>query len=177
MSYLFFSQKLKSINLNFEQKKNELISAHEQKINDLISAHEQKKNDLISAHEQKKNDLISVHEQKINDLISVHERSKESDLTVIAYPWQEDEGDDGWIIDDRVIRIGYQFQLFIKGIPCFDSHKVVLEKLEKKQVNREKIEQALSRVMGILEAAASKNSAFMLKKPPEKESVGLKKFF
>jgi hypothetical protein len=98
-------------------------------------------------------------EEKLNTEI---QKAKDHELTVLAYPWKEEHGDDGWISDDRSVKVGYQYQLFIRGIPCFEPHKVVLEHLHKKQTNPKKVAQALEQSLTVIQAIASKHPAIQI---------------
>lgn len=44
-------------------------------------------------------------------------------FSVIIYPYKEESGADGLFSDDRRAEVGYKFQLFVNGIPCFEAHK------------------------------------------------------
>jgi hypothetical protein len=82
-----------------------------------------------------------------------------NELSVVAYPYQEERGDDGYVIDDREAEVGYKFQLFIRGIPCFDAHRVVVSKFSKSEVSTKKIKEAASDVMELLQTWAAKHPA------------------
>ena len=109
--------------------------------------------------------------EKTRDELKIRLNTKtENDLTVVAFPYKEEHGDDGWVSDDRVAKIGYQYQLFVKGIPCFEPHKVTLETLTKKEVSSEKIEQAIGQALRVIEAIASKHPAIQVVKEAAKVS-------
>lgn len=81
------------------------------------------------------------------------------ELSIVAYPYEEEIGNDGWVLDDRKAEVGYQFQLFLRGIPCFEPHRIVVKKFEKKEVSREKIKQAAGDVLQLLDTWATKHPA------------------
>jgi len=80
-------------------------------------------------------------------------------FSVITYPYKEDSGTDGLFSDDRRMEVGYKFQLFINGIPCFDAHKIPVETFEKKQVSPSKIEAASQTAIGIIQQMAQLHPA------------------
>ncbi|MBK6741265.1 MAG: hypothetical protein IPG64_27125 [Haliea sp.] len=82
--------------------------------------------------------VIANHEKEIG-------RLKESGLTLVTYPYKEEHGKDGVIFDERRVEIGYKYQLFVNGTPCFQPHIVATDTLTKKDINGERIEYALQR--------------------------------
>lgn len=82
------------------------------------------------------------------------------ELSIVAYPFEKVEGDDGWVVDDRLAEIGYQYQLFIKGIPCFTPHTVITKRVQKKEVNQEKLAGFRKDVESLLNTVASQHPAF-----------------
>ncbi|MBK6512486.1 MAG: hypothetical protein IPG06_25610 [Haliea sp.] len=69
--------------------------------------------------------VIANHEKEIG-------RLKESGLTLVTYPYKEEHGKDGVIFDERRVEIGYKYQLFVNGTPCFQPHIVATDTLTKK---------------------------------------------
>lgn len=72
-------------------------------------------------------------------------RIKESGLTLITYPYKEDHGKDGVIFDERRVEIGFKYQLFVNGTPCFQPHVVATDTLTKKEINADRVDRALQR--------------------------------
>lgn len=72
-------------------------------------------------------------------------------LSVVTYPYKEETGNDGFISDHRKVEIGYKYQLFIKGMPCFTAHKMPVETLERKQISPEKIEAATNAALTLID--------------------------
>lgn len=66
------------------------------------------------------------------------EKAKAFSLTV--RPYIRKIRDDGFLRKMNKIEIGYQYQLQINGIPCFDPHIVIEQHYEEKEVNQEVIE-------------------------------------
>lgn len=128
------------------------------------NAAESEKLNLVTRDFQNKiKDLESKYENSMAELLDKHKdeiKSVREELTIVTFPYQEESGDSGWINDDRVAEVGYKFQLFIRGIPCFNAHKVVIKRLESKEVNREKIREVAGEVKQLLETVAGMNPAF-----------------
>lgn len=80
-------------------------------------------------------------------------------FSVVTYPYKEMHGTDGIFSDDRKAEIGYKFQLFVNGIPCFDAHKIPTETIEKKEISLQKIEAATQSATRIIEHMASLHPA------------------
>ncbi len=70
-------------------------------------------------------------------------RIKESGLTLVTYPYKVEHGENGMIFDERRVEIGYKYQLFVNGAPCFQPHVVPTDTLTKKDINGERISNAL----------------------------------
>jgi hypothetical protein len=106
---------------------------------------------------------ISDREKKIHDSESAFreelELARRNGLSVTTYPYEEQMGDDGLITDDRRAEIGYKFQLFINGVPCFEAHKVPIQILHKKEVRVEKIQQVMETTVNLLENMAKMHPA------------------
>jgi hypothetical protein len=90
--------------------------------------------------------------------VAIDEARRE--LSIVAYPFENVEGDDGWVVDDRLAEIGYRYQLFIKGIPCFTPHTVITQRVQKKEVNPEKLAGFRKDVESLLNTVASQHPAF-----------------
>lgn len=106
----------------------------------------------------------SVREQ-MSEKISSYERELESfrknGLSVVTYPYKEEHGENGFFSDERRAEVGYKYQVFVAGVPCFEAHKVVIDVFSKKQVNVERIEQAMQQAFTLIETFASKHPAFV----------------
>lgn len=77
-------------------------------------------------------------------------RIKESGLTLVTYPYKEEHGENGMIFDERRVEIGYKYQLFVNGAPCFQPHIVPTDTLTKKDINGERIDYAIKRATEIV---------------------------
>ena len=88
------------------------------------------------------------------------ELARKSELSVVMFPYKEEHGEDGFFSDERRAEIGYKYQIFVAGVPCFDAHKVPIDVFSKKQVNPEKIQGALEIAFTLVESFAAKHPAF-----------------
>ena len=61
-------------------------------------------------------------------------------FSVIVRPFIRKIRDDGLFKKHNKLEVGYQYQLQINGIPCFDPHVVIEQHYEEKEVNQEVIE-------------------------------------
>lgn len=114
------------------------------------------------------NKKINYLNSEISRIRSTIEEKTTGELTVVTYPYEDQSGSDGFISDERRAEIGYKYQLFISGVPCFEPHKIPVKTLVKKEVNSEKIEKAINQTIILIEAIAAKNPAIQaLKSAPE----------
>ena len=118
------------------------------------------------------------HMKDISSKLAACERELETliakGITVVTYPYKEEHGEDGYFTDDRRAEIGYKFQLFVAGVPCFEAHKTPVEVLSRKDVNSERINKAIDHVIGLIQTFALQHPAFTaLKSPPTTKGGGL----
>jgi len=92
------------------------------------------------------------------------ERVRDGGLSVLSYPYKEEFGENGFFTDERRAEVGYKFQVFVAGVPSFEPHKIPTEIFSKKEVNAERIEQALQKAMEMVETLASRHPAFVAMK-------------
>lgn len=92
---------------------------------------------------------LSHTKEKLALVVANHEKElgllKESGLTLVTYPYKEEHGENGVIFDERRVEIGFKYQLFVNGTPCFQPHVVPTETLTKKEINEERIGNALQK--------------------------------
>lgn len=129
--------------------------------------HEQRVEALSAEHARQQEEWLRQHKEELDALQATHAKTIEearSELSIVSFPYEFTSGDNGWIVDDRVAEVGYQYQLFVRGVPCFDPHKVVTQRIEKKEVNQEKVTRLKNEVLGLLETIASRHPAFQVAK-------------
>lgn len=160
-----------SVNQHVKEKE-DLTAQHKKELQSIATlnvqveaTYNQKIESLESEIEKSKissSEIIEKLNLEISSLKAVHkEELKEAreELSIITYPYQEQSGSDGLISDDRSAEVGYKFQLFVRGIPCFEAHKIPVEKLYKKEVSIEKIKNVTNEVVNLLEAIAKRHPA------------------
>lgn len=86
-------------------------------------------------------------------------------FSVIVRPFIRKSRDDGFIKKMNRLEVGYQYQLQINGIPCFEPHVVIVRRYEEKEVNQEVIERmtrlALEAAQGAVKIQAVSAGAFI----------------
>lgn len=65
---------------------------------------------------------------------------KSKAFSVSVRPYIKKLKDDGFFKKMNRLQVGYQYQLQINGIPCFDPHVVIEQHYEEREVNQEVIE-------------------------------------
>ncbi len=113
--------------------------------------------------ERLRSDLIQSRtqlEERAASLDRERELAKKSELSVVMFPYKEEHGADGFFSDERRAEIGYKYQIFVAGVPCFDAHKIPIDVLSKKQVTPEKIEYAMRTAFELVGSFAAKHPAF-----------------
>jgi hypothetical protein len=154
IQHILAKQKMMRIERNYESI---LSNAQAQEINQtkvLQSTIDALKSQLSSADA-----AVTRAEATLEEVRAELQRSRE-ELVVMAYPYEEETGDKGYVVDDRYAEVGYKYQLFLKGVPCFDPHKVPVKTLHKKEVNAEKIKLLRTEALSFLEGLAQLHPAF-----------------
>lgn len=77
-----------------------------------------------------------------------------TEYKIAVSPFREIHVDKGFIYDDEYIAIGYQYQLFVNGIPCFEPHITIIDSMLVKELNREKLDYIIKQI-----GEASKSAA------------------
>ena len=65
------------------------------------------------------------------------EDQKNSALSVVVHPFVNTEAEKGIFTKETKVEIGYKYQLFVQGLPCFEPHTMVLESTVHKEVDQE----------------------------------------
>ena len=113
--------------------------------------------------ERTRSELVEARTQ-LAERTASYKREQEilekNSITVLMHPYKQEHGENGYFSDERRAEIGYQYQLFVAGVPCFEPHRVAVEVLSKKEVNVERIEKATQTAFSLIETFASKHPAF-----------------
>jgi len=67
------------------------------------------------------------------------EELKKSALSVVVHPFVNTEGKKSLFTRETKVEIGYKYQLFVQGLPCFEPHAMVLESTIHKEVDERMI--------------------------------------
>lgn len=89
----------------------------------------------------------TVAEQKA-DLVSKHQ-----ELTVQVVPYVCTSKSSGWWSRSKSVEVGYQYQLFIRGLPCFEPHRIVTETSTESEVSEAGLELLRNRAAELAQAA------------------------
>ncbi len=81
------------------------------------------------------------------------EQVKANGLSVIVHPFVNTEADKGIFIRSTKVEVGYKYQLFVQGFPCFEPHTVVLESTVHKEVDQQMLDLLKQKAEGAAEAA------------------------
>ena len=81
------------------------------------------------------------------------EDQKNSALSVVVHPFVNTEAQKGVFTKETKVEIGYKYQLFVQGLPCFEPHTMVLESTVQKEVDQETLDFLKSKAEQAAEAA------------------------
>lgn len=95
--------------------------------------------------------------QALVDAQSQYERrlaeQSESALSVSVHPFVNTEAEKSLFSKQVKVEVGYKYQLFVQGLPCFEPHSVVVESTTHKEVNEQTIELLKGKAVEAAEAA------------------------
>lgn len=77
----------------------------------------------------------------------------ESALSVTVHPFVRTEVEKSLLSKQHKVEIGYKYQLFVQGLPCFEPHAVVVESGIHKELNQETIDLLKNRAQDAAETA------------------------
>jgi hypothetical protein len=81
-------------------------------------------------------------------------KQKTQGFEVQIFPWKENI-EEGHFFKKQSIQIGYQYQLFINGIPCLQPHIQILETVVVNKLDEENINIAIKGLQNTITALAS----------------------
>ena len=81
------------------------------------------------------------------------EDQKQSALSVVVHPFVKTEGQKGVFTRETKVEIGYKYQLFVQGLPCFEPHTMILESTTHKEVDQRMLELLKTKAEQAAEAA------------------------
>lgn len=81
------------------------------------------------------------------------EDQKNSALSVVVHPFVNTEAQKGVFTKETKVEIGYKYQLFVQGLPCFEPHTMVLESTVHKEVDQQTLDFLKTKAEQAAEAA------------------------
>lgn len=81
------------------------------------------------------------------------EDQKNSSLSVVVHPFVNTEAQKGIFSRETKVEVGYKYQLFVQGLPCFEPHTMVLESTVQKEVDQQALDYFKARAEQAAEAA------------------------
>lgn len=81
----------------------------------------------------------------------------------MVHPFVNTEGQKEIFTRETKVEIGYKYQLFVQGLPCFEPHTMVLESTTHKEVDQQMIELLKKKAEQAAEAAVLVKSGGTLK--------------
>ena len=83
----------------------------------------------------------------------IQKEEKTNALSVVVHPFVNTEAKKGVFSREIHAQIGYKYQLFIQGLPCFEPHTMVLESSVHKEVDKRTLEILTKKALQAAEAA------------------------
>lgn len=105
--------------------------------------------DLKASQESFTLELEKILDDKNGDLRDSYElgykdAQKKKEISVQLTPWKEEVDSSSFFKNRKSVKIGYKYQLFSNGLPCFDPHTIVVEELTVDRLNEENINKAFN---------------------------------
>jgi hypothetical protein len=83
----------------------------------------------------------------------IQKEEKTNALSVVVYPFVNTTAQKGVFSREIHAQIGYKYQLFVQGLPCFEPHTMVLESSVHKEVDKQTLEILTKKALQAAEAA------------------------
>lgn len=106
---------------------------------------------LRSEHRRDMEDTVTRHEEKLKE-------QTESELSVTIHPFVNTQSKGTLFTKETEVEIGYKYQLFVRGLPCFEPHSVVIETSVEKEVDARRLEMFKDKALELAEALANLKS-------------------
>ena len=138
----------------YELKRVELENRnmYDEKINEMKVNYERLFNNLKIELEKEKNTLKeNLRAEKDYEFKrGLNQGINSSTLTVQVMPYKKVIKDTGFFSSNDFVEIGYKYQMFSNGIPCFDPHIQISESISIKEIKEENIHLIISKVDEII---------------------------
>lgn len=137
-TYLFCHRRLRDLGSELQRQvasNLETSRSHAAELKELAQEHREAFAKYASEAQQKADD--EYERGRRQGELDTDQRVKAFSVVVRPYVSQTK---DGTIFKTYSLEIGYQYQLVVNGIPCFEPHIVIEQRTEEKEVNTELIE-------------------------------------
>ena len=81
--------------------------------------------------------------------------SEHQEVAVRVEPYVNIAKESGWLKKTTTVEIGYQYQLFVRGLPCFDPHKIITDSRQESEINDAGIERLKAHASDLAQLAIS----------------------
>lgn len=90
--------------------------------------------------------ILSDKNEELRDSYEMgyKDSQERKEFSVQLMPWKEEIDSSSFFKNKKSVKIGYKYQLFSNGLPCFDPHTIVVEELTVDRLNEENINKAFS---------------------------------
>lgn len=99
--------------------------------------HEQAVQTAVNQERDRAREALNQAEHRFSQTL---EDQKNSSLSVVVHPFVNTEAQRGVFTKETKVEIGYKYQLFVQGLPCFEPHTMVLESTAHKEVDQETLD-------------------------------------
>lgn len=106
---------------------------------------------LHTQHRGDMEGIVARHEAKLKE-------QTESELSVTIHPFVNTQRKGTLFSKETEVEIGYKYQLFVRGVPCFDPHSVVIETSVEREVDASRLEMFKDKALELAEAVANVKS-------------------
>lgn len=89
-------------------------------------------------------EIQESYDKGVSDTLS------KNDLYVQVTPWKEEIESASFFKNKKSMKVGYKYQLFSGGMPCFDPYIIILEELNIDKLNEEKINRVFDNIEMII---------------------------
>ena len=101
---------------------------------------------------------LAEAQRKGEQIALIRIKEQNESFSIQVRPYVSKFLDEGFFKTTSSVRLGYQYQLFVSGVPCFDPYVIIEEEYKEKKVDEEKIERLAKKALKYAETAISAKS-------------------
>lgn len=120
---------------------------HDERLELERKEHEEAIEQLRADYRRDLEGTVARHEEKLKEKV-------ESDLSVTIHPFVNTESRRTLFMKETEVKIGYKYQLFVRGLPCFEPHSVVVESSVIKEVDGKRLEMFKDKALELAKSVA-----------------------